>query len=158
MEEIWKTIEEFPNYEVSNMGRIYSKKSNIYLKPMKNRDGYLKVALYINNKRHFKFVHQLVGQAFIPNPNNYTEINHLDLDKTRNTVDNLEWSSRTHNIQHSHGKIVQQYDINGNLISEFPSCGYAGITLGVPYGSIWYAIQKSKNHLYNGFIWKYKNS
>lgn len=157
MEEVWKPVVGYEDYEVSNLGRVYSKKSKIYLKPMVHRDGYLRVALYVNNKRQYKYIHQLVAQAHIPNPNNFTEINHLDRDKTRNTIDNLEWSSRTHNVQHSHGKVVQQYDINGNLINEFPSCHEAGRVLGIPGGSIWYTIQKSKNHCYNNFIWKYKN-
>lgn len=66
-------------------------------------NGYMKVNLYdVDGKCKKKYVHRLVAIAFIPNPNNYSEVNHIDCDKTNNHVDNLEWCSRKTNLKHSY--------------------------------------------------------
>jgi len=108
--EIWKTIEGFENYEVSNYGNVRSKDrvvkrrgNDTHLKgmPLKmttNR-GYSRVTLY-NGKRdkHSQFfVHKLVAMAFIPNPDNLPYINHKDENKTNNHVENLEWCTAKYN-------------------------------------------------------------
>ena len=104
--EIWKTIEENPNYMVSNLGRVKSLKridSNKHpikervLKSCKVDGGYLAVVLCENGKRKTFLVHRLVAQAFIPNPNNLPQVNHKDEDKTNNTVENLEYCDQFYN-------------------------------------------------------------
>lgn len=114
--EVWKPIEGFEEfYEVSNLGRIRSKdriqkvplgRQGIVrgkiLKIQPNSRGYLRAQLY--NKRGEKkyfFVHRLVAQAFIENPQNLPVVNHLDFDYTNNKADNLEWTTLKGNMQYS---------------------------------------------------------
>lgn len=113
MEETWKDIENYPNYQVSNFGRIKSKeryaRTHIHnkdgmrkvketiLKTLHNRRGYLRTTLYNENGRYQCFIHRLVAQAFIPNPNNLPAVNHKDENKLNNCVDNLEWCDNKYN-------------------------------------------------------------
>lgn len=117
MIEVWKDIKNFPNYQISNFGRVKSKEriTNVgiknvkqiirkekILKPLKITKGYLGTRLYNNlNAKTFK-IHRLVAKYFIPNPNNLSQVNHKDGDKTNNRVDNLEWCTQTENMQHSY--------------------------------------------------------
>ena len=109
MEEIWKTVvidgEEWDNYEVSNMGRIrslnFKRTGKIKVLKLKNNGkGYLQVALSNNGIMKYYLIHRLVANTFIPNPNNYTEVNHIDENKSNNYVNNLEWVSHKENMNH----------------------------------------------------------
>lgn len=104
--EIWKDIAGYEGlYQVSSFGRV---KSFNYrrtgkeqcLKPTPDKDGYLKVTLRKNGKGQQLFVHRLVAEAFIPNPNNLPEINHKDENPENNCVSNLEWISHKDNIKY----------------------------------------------------------
>ena len=94
--EIWKSIKDYENYQVSNLGRVKSLnygrtgKEQI-LKPAKDKDGYLYVGLCKNGKTKLFKIHRLVAQAFIPNIENKPCINHIDCDRQNNCVDNIEW-------------------------------------------------------------------
>lgn len=99
-DEIWKPIEGFPKYRVSNYGRLKNTKGQI-LHPYTNHKGYLKIGLIGNDgKDHKKRVHRLVAEAFIPNTNNYPEVNHKNLNKRDNEVTNLEWVTGEENRKH----------------------------------------------------------
>lgn len=105
-DEIWQNIANFENlYQISNYGNVkslnYRKtgKEQI-LKPTTNNDGYKLVLLYKNGSRKTLSIHRLVANAFIPNPNNLPEINHIDRDKTNNTVENLEWCTHKENTDY----------------------------------------------------------
>lgn len=108
MAEEWRKI-EWTNglYEVSSLGRVRSKwgKCGAYkvLKPtiIKNSGGRLKVKIYTEGKSRDYKIHRLVAEAFIPNPENKPEVNHIDGNPSNNNVDNLEWVTRRENIQHS---------------------------------------------------------
>lgn len=99
--EIFKDIKGYPNYQISNLGRVWSKKRQIYLKPNKNNSGYLQVRLTaINGKQKAELVHRLVALAFLKNPNNYPCVNHKDENKENNKLTNLEWCNRSYNINY----------------------------------------------------------
>lgn len=120
--EIWKDIKGFENlYQVSNFGRIksydkivYVESNNQYVnfiakKKYKSKikklkilpTNYIQVTLTKDNKNYYKYVHRLVAEAFIPNPNNLLEVNHKDSNRKNNCVDNLEWCSSKENKIHS---------------------------------------------------------
>ena len=98
--EIGRPIKNFEkHYEVSSFGRI----SN-YRKIMQTYEinsGYLAIKFTINGKRTSHLVHRLVAETFIPNPENKSEVNHIDGNKHNNRVDNLEWVSSSENKQHA---------------------------------------------------------
>lgn len=110
MEEIWWDIPDYKGiYQISNFGRIKrleSYDSRGFLRKERirrqtaNKDGYMVVGLYKQGKEKKFLVHQLVAQAFIPNPNNYAEINHKDENKKNNIFSNLEWCSRKYNVNY----------------------------------------------------------
>ena len=114
MTEIWLPIEGYENlYEVSNLGRVRRiesfvnckagskrKVSGKILKPRTNTCGYLMVRLSKNGIWRDFLLHRLVSAAFIPNPNNLPQVNHLSEDKLNNSVENLEWCSAKENTNY----------------------------------------------------------
>ena len=98
--EVWKDIKGYPGYQISNYGRIWSSKQHgRYMKPTPNNRGYLQINLIAKNgKRKKELVHRLVAIAFIDNPNNYTEVHHIDANASNNTADNLEWINHKNNL------------------------------------------------------------
>lgn len=88
-------------YLVSEDGRVWSEKTQKFLSPSKERGGYLKVTIS-NKGKSFPFrLHRIVAEVFIENPNNYSQVNHIDNDVTDNNVNNLEWCSPLMNSQHT---------------------------------------------------------
>ena len=96
MEE-YKKIDGYDNYEISNQGNVRNTDTGKVLKPCKNNMGYLSVTLYKNNIRKTFLIHRLVGYAFIPNPQNLREIDHINQDKANNSISNLRWISKSNN-------------------------------------------------------------
>jgi hypothetical protein len=130
--EQWKDVNGFEGlYQVSNKGRVKSldriiknngsysgviTRKEIILKQTTNRLGYKVITLNKDGVRFFKIVHRLVAESFIINKHNYKEVNHKDLDKANNTIENLEWCSRSQNINH--------YYNSKNTTSKFKGVSY----------------------------------
>ena len=162
--EYWKPIVGYEGlYMVSNWGRVksmnyrHSGKERI-LKPVTNSSGYLLVKLCKDGKVKTFTVHRLVAEHFIPNPNNYKEVNHKDENKTNNVVSNLEWCDRKYNQNYGTrtekcSKKVYQYTLDGKFVKEWAStceCGRNGYTQQAIS-----ACCNGKLKKYRGFIWKY---
>lgn len=90
-------IKGFEDYQITDDGRVWSNKRKIWLKPLINNSGYHQVRLRKDGKYYMKCIHKLVAETYIPNPNNYTEVDHLDTNTSNNTVSNLCWCNRLMN-------------------------------------------------------------
>lgn len=109
-QEIWKTYPEYPFIQASNLGRVRTvdrvitrsngRKQFVKGKVLRqhyDRYGYLYVRINMNGKRFCRKVHRIIASSFIPNPNNYPEVNHIDNNRTNNVVSNLEWCTTQYN-------------------------------------------------------------
>jgi hypothetical protein len=113
--EIWKVIPEFNGkYSVSNLGvvrrnehKVYSKKRGDFIQSSKlmatndNGRGYKQLMIQIGKKRFVRYIHRVVAELFIPNPENLAEVNHIDYDRSNNNASNLEWVTKQENMNHS---------------------------------------------------------
>ena len=129
-EAIWKPIPIIgfeSDYMVSNHGEIMSTKGRHrhLLKPKHNKHtGYVYVCLYNKGKSITRSIHRLVALAFLPNPNNLPEVDHIDEDKTNNNVSNLRWISTHDNNEHSkykRYKPIELRTLEGELLATFVS-------------------------------------
>jgi len=146
--EIWKDIEGFENYQVSNEGRVKSLERRVnfknttrlvkekILKLANNGSGYLFVQLWKNKKPTNKLIHRLVAEVFIDNPTNLPQVNHKDENKHNNKVENLEWCSSKYNMNYGtaisrriekQSVQVDQFDaITGEFIRRWSSTNECG--------------------------------
>ncbi len=159
MTEEWRNIKGFEGlYQVSNLGRVKSLKDNYgnyrekILKTINRGDGYLFVNLYLNNKCKKYDIHRLVAKAFIPNPDNLHEVNHIDENKENNCVDNLEWCDHRYNIRYSKSIKIGCFK-NGKLIKIYEAIRDVNND-GFNHGHV---IQccKGKQKTHHGFTWRY---
>lgn len=163
-------------YLVASDGKIFSYKNGkkIERKLVVEKQGYLKVCLYKNNKPTQIKVHRLVAIAFIPNPLNKKCVNHKDGNKKNNRVENLEWVTHGENKHHSfvflgekhwmkgklgekciHHKIVEQVDLKTNVVvNKFDGTQEAHRVTGFSQGNI-SAVCRGVRKQANGFFWRY---
>lgn len=92
-----KEINEFENYRITTEGTILLPNNKIKI-ATKNNKGYLRISLSKNGTKKTFSIHRLVALHFIPNPNNYSQVNHIDGVKINNSIENLEWVSCKDNI------------------------------------------------------------
>lgn len=116
LNEIWKPIKNYPNYEISNLGRVKSKERMVntiggakrkirekIIKPTFDSRGYYVVSLYNENgKSKPKTIHRLVCEVFLENKDNYPVINHINGIKTDNRLENLEFCTQSHNVKEAY--------------------------------------------------------
>jgi len=166
MDELWSDIEGFPNYMVSDKGRVWSIKSQQFMKikPM-DKHGHFGVCLSMNNRPYYFYIHRLVAEAFIPNPNNYPIVRHLDDFTDDNTPDNLAWGTQKDNamdaIRNRRAYALtnedrqKSYNLNSipvvaiNYITNkklyFKSQKEAGRSLGIPQANIWKVVNGERS-------------
>lgn len=153
--EIFKDIQGYPNYQISNQGRIWNIKTQRYIKPSIKNNGYYGVNLVaVNGKRKKEYLHRLIALAFIDNPNNLPQVDHIDRNRENNAVDNLRWVSASTNQRNTkQNRQIRQYDKEGNLIASFGSIAEAVKTVN---GSIsgMYSYLQGRSKYYKGYIWK----
>ena len=167
--EIWKDIEGFEGkYQISNMGRVKSlnfkltgKEQIMSLKI--NKYGYKQILLYKDKKYKTLLIHRLVAQAFIPNPNNYPIINHINEDKTDNRVDNLEWCTQQYNLNYgdrsrkaslSNSIPVLQFSLDGEFVRKWDGATQVQNELGFNNGDISRCC-RGRRKTCGGYRWRY---
>lgn len=182
MLEIWKDIEGFEGrYQISNFGNVKSlryrgKAEHKNLVPKCNNSGRLWVELAANGKKRCMLIHRLVANAFIPNPNNFPQINHIDENPKNNVVSNLEWCTGSYNVKTYIGnhpecfrnrksglkyrrqidKEINQLSLDGKIIRRWPSSRDVEIDTGWSAWSISECCRGNRHKAY-GYIWQYAN-
>lgn len=167
----------FSNYKLSRSGKILCwnyRNSGItgIIKQQLHNDGYPMVTLVDDcGNRHTIKMHTLIADTFIPNPNNYTEINHKDENKQNNSIDNLEWCTREYNNTYNNKAVkiglklrnnktksrpVFACDEKGNVLYEFPSVKEAERWLNKPRADSNIHSGIKNNQKRYGYYWKFK--
>ena len=155
--EEWRPIAGFPNYQVSNKGNVMNLKTGRVIKNSIDCNGYMSVNLWKNNKlKHFR-VHILVAQAFLPNPLNLPQVNHIDECKTNNDANNLEWCTASQNIRYSiyrQYRKINQLSLDGEFIKQWESISQIVKKLGIGNSHIIQCCKGERKQAY-GYKWQY---
>lgn len=167
--EIWKDVKGYEGiYQVSNMGRVKSLARSGNNRTLKDRimrqyvgkTGYMQVRLSKENKTRLLKVHRIVAEAFIDNPWQKPQVNHIDGNKTNNLVDNLEWNTSSENIKHAYDcrlrkvKPVIQVNLDGRVLKEWRCIADASKTLKINDAHIWKCCNGTRKSA-GGYKWKY---
>jgi hypothetical protein len=167
-----KVVVGFENYIITPQGTVYSKFTKNFISPHENKAGYLIIDLQgssydekkdvsaytrVRSAKRQKFrIHRLVAEYYIPNPNNYPEVNHRNKDRKDNRVSNLEWVTSKQNLQHAHNKSVFQYNTDWELVASYESLNEADEKTGINHKNISSALRKGGKHTAGGFFWTYE--
>jgi hypothetical protein len=161
----WKDTEYF----ITEDGKVWSEKSQRFLKPQKHKRGYLAVTLRYDGHSHVELIHRMVAKTFVPNPNNLPMVNHKDGNKHNPKASNLEWVTPSENVRHAiengllrvtpsygsangNAKKVEAYTDNESLV--FDTVTEASKALGINRSAISRClIGKSKSS--GGYKWRY---
>ena len=172
IEEIWKTIVRFPEYEVSNYGNVRSKDKVVkttlghdmrfagkLLNQKIHKSGYKDVTLYrFKNPKTIR-VHRLVAEVFVPNPDNLPQVNHKDENKLNNNASNLEWCTAKYNCNYGNRteKIISlKRKKVGKVVNEKVIKVYESITKAAEDNNISVAlVSKIVNGKYNSKSFQY---
>ena len=162
-----KPVTNYPNYTISSTGELKNKRG-LSLKFKLGASGHYRVGLRNNTgKQYTYFVHRLVANEFLTNPNNLPQINHIDGNKHNNNILNLEWCTPSENCQHAWDndlvlnptkpkKKVEQYSLNGEHIATYNSLNEAKRETGIDNSSI-SKVCSGKYSQTGNFIWKYQD-
>jgi hypothetical protein len=182
MTEHWKDVVGYEGlYQVSNMGNVRSldrviqqegKSPYVWegrmLSPASDRYGYKQAHFLVKGERKHPYVHRMVAEAFIPNPNGYKEVNHMDENPGNNRVDNLEWCDRVYNVRYGTGqerraakirRPIIQKDLSGNVVHEWGSLTECQRETWMLTGHICRALKHYP--MYDtayGYIWEYADT
>ena len=166
--EIWKNVIGFENlYEVSNLGNVRNYKNKKLLKGNIPKSGHHQVILRKDGGNICRLVHRLVAEAFIENPNNFQEVDHIDTNRSNNKIENLRWISREDNMRNPNSfknqklaklnkcKAVIGISLKDNSTLEFDSLNDAQRAgfIATNISKVAMGLRKSAG----GYVWKFKD-
>lgn len=160
-----KEIKNFPGYSITDDGKVisYKYKTPRIMKTWYQKSGYENIKLCKNNQTYHFLIHRLVAEAFIPNPNNLPEVNHINKNRQDNRAENLEWSDRIDNVYDSYSTMspIRNFrecilitEDESKIIKEFQS-----IVAAARYASENFGCSESgliRNHKSKGYKIEYK--
>lgn len=160
--EVWKNVVGYEGYyDVSNLGRVKRLETEHMLTPQEMR-GYYKVGLCVYSELKYFYIHRLVAEAFIPNPDNLPCINHKDESRNNNCADNLEWCTHKYNmtygtiqqrISDTQNKPIIQKTKDGKEVGSFKSALQVEKELGINYSNIRQCVRGNRKSA-GGFLWE----
>lgn len=149
----------FPNHFITVDGKLFNNCGK-QLKPYIMKKGYHKFELRYNYKSKVYFAHQLVALAFIPNPNNYDTVDHIDNNTQNNHISNLQWLSKSDNSKkgwengnHDHQKKTVLQLLDGKIVNKYNSIQEASRRFGVHFSNISRACNTGRKC--KGYEWKF---
>ena len=166
--EEWRNIDEFPDYKISNFGRVMNNKTGYIKKPSIGKRGYYVYSMQKDGKSYLRTTHIMLARSFIPNPQNLEQINHIDGNKLNCSIENLEWVSPRDNMLHARkmglhksdgDKETAQYSLDGNqLINVYKSASEAARQTGLSRSNICSVARgNTREKSCGGYIWRYIN-
>lgn len=154
--EIWKEIDGLEGlYEVSTKGRVRKLKNGRILTGYCNKDGYQ----IVNLKNKPYPVHRLMALTFLPNPNNLPEVNHKNEVKNDNDISNLEWCTKSYNVNysiHNQSCRINQLTLDGEFVKAWESSQQIERKLGYSQGHIIDCCKGKRKRAY-GYCWEYSD-
>jgi hypothetical protein len=141
-------------YKVNALGKVFSVKRNKMLSETVDKHGYVKYCLTKDGTHRQVKAHRIVAEAFIPNPQNKREVNHIDGDKSNNAVWNLEWTRTSENARHSVRVGLRTQCKSVRIVETgevFPSLGECARTIGGDVGNISRCLNTDKSDTHKGF-------
>lgn len=171
--EAFKIVPGYENYAVSNYGRIMrmtygpqTEPGRIKKPQVNSKNGYCHVKMTGSEGKKSMLLHRLVAKAFIPNPNGYREIDHIDRNKENNHVDNLRWCTRRENLTnmvHKQVKNIWAFPPDGSepifFLTIRDAAEYIRLTTGMVYFPQGIANVLNRSHIYPAYKgWRFKHS
>lgn len=148
MDELWLPSVEFPDYyDVSSFGRVRNKSGYVLAQNL-HKTNCWRVRLCIRKNKFSRSVHRMVAQAFIPNPEDKPEVNHIDGDRLNNNIDNLEWVTKRENMDHA----VRTGLINNEFGED--ARNFKGTTRAWKDGVCYFEMNGNKEIMEAGFCYK----
>lgn len=124
-------------YAITSCGKVWSYRSNRFIQPSHDKDGYYRIMLVKDKQRKNHYVHRLVAMTYLPNPNNYPQVNHIDEVKDHNWINNLEWCDAKYNCCYGNRNVNKSKPVYCvELDKAFSSQRAAAIELGLNSRSI----------------------
>ena len=158
-----ENMKKYKDFLVDADLNIYNQFIGNRFRPFKGSDGYMAVKLNMKEHKTCERVHIIYANCFIPNPNGYKYINHIDSDKTNNSLNNLEWCTNSYNVQHSYNNGGDTNPIqvcvykNGELIGKYPSLRKCCSELHLDRHKVSRALKgELRKDYFEGYIFEYK--
>lgn len=161
-------MKEYDGFLVDDDFNIYSERTGKKLTPSLGTDGYLQVQYRTEDDHsHHNRVHVIFAHCFIPNPDGLKYVNHIDSNKTNNSLDNLEWCTNSYNVYHgwhsgnrthkNNTKLIVE-SLNHEFVGKFKSIRECAKNLGIDRHKIARVLKHELQEDYLGYLFSYDNS